>query len=31
VAHLKENVAAAQIALNDAEFDTLLAPGEQNP
>jgi len=30
VAQLAENVAAAQIALSDDEFDTLSAPGEQN-
>jgi hypothetical protein len=30
VAHLEENVAAAQIALSDDEFETLSAIGEQN-
>ena len=30
VAHLAENVAAAEIALSDDEFETLSAIGEQN-
>ena len=30
MAHLKENVAAAQIALSDDQFDTLAAFGVQN-
>jgi aryl-alcohol dehydrogenase-like predicted oxidoreductase len=30
VAHLEENVAAAQIALRDDQFDTLAAFGVQN-
>lgn len=31
VAHLEENVAAAQIELSDDEFDTLAAAGAQQP
>ena len=30
VAHLEENVAAAEIVLSDDEFETLSAIGEQN-